>query len=91
MSRGRHQRERAESAVQTKATEKKNLEKVGWVFKFCGVRYGGDGSACKGASLGLKQGLAGWRDHGLDVIGHRSVRGCGCLLFFFLPHAFLPQ
>ena len=55
-------------------------EQVGWVLELCGVRYGGEGSACKGASLGVKQGLAGWRDHGLEFIGHSSVDGDGCLL-----------
>ena len=34
--------------VQTKTTEKENPEEVGWIFELCGVRYGGEGSACKG-------------------------------------------
>ena len=62
-----------EREVQTKTTEKENPEEVGWIFELCGVRYGGEGSACKGASLGVKQGLAGWRDHGLELIGHGRV------------------
>ena len=66
--------------VQTETTEEENPEKVGWVFKLCGVRYGGEGSACKGASLGLKQGLTGWRDRCLEFIVHSSVDGDGCLL-----------
>ena len=61
--------------VQTETTEEENPEKVGWVFKLCGVRYGGEGSACKGASLGLKQGLTGWRDRCLEFIVHSSVDG----------------
>ena len=66
--------------MQTKTTEKENPEEVGWIFELCGVRYGGEGSACKGASLGVKQGLAGWRDHGLELIGHGRVDRGGCLL-----------
>ena len=66
--------------MQTKTTEKENPEEVGQVFKLCGVRYGGEGSACKRASLGVKQCLAGWRDHGLEFIGHSCVDGDGCLL-----------
>ena len=66
--------------VQTNTTEKENPEEVGWIFELCGVRYGGEGSACKGASLGVKQGLAGWRDHGLELIGHGCVDRGGCLL-----------
>ena len=33
--------------------EKENPAKVGSVFKLCGLRCGGEGSACKAASLGL--------------------------------------
>ena len=54
--------------MQTETTEEENPKKVGWVFKLCGVRYGGEGSACKGASLGLKQGLTGWRGRCLEFI-----------------------
>ena len=39
--------------MQTKTTEMENPEEVGWVFEPCGVRDGGEGSACNGASLGV--------------------------------------
>ena len=67
--------------VQTKTTEKENPEEVGWIFELCGVRYGGEGSACKGASLGVKQtwlagGITAWSS--LDMAVWTGVVACCC-------------
>lgn len=39
--------------AQTKTTEMENPVEVGWLFAPCGVRDGGEGSACNEASFGV--------------------------------------
>ena len=71
--------------MQTETTEKENPEKVGWVFNLCGVEDGGEGSACKGASLVLLY-IAVWTGMVACCCHPRVLGGSRCLCSSVITH-----
>ena len=59
--------------VQTEAMEEE--KKMGRALELFRIKNGGEGTDGEGASLGLEQGLAGWRDGGLEFIVIGRVNG----------------